>query len=77
MFSLLNDRFRTGKQRARMCKFLFSLPHFFHDLWQSFSACPYLDEYARFRNRHLAPVGYRIAFLIRQPVLLRIRSGKD
>lgn len=77
MFSLLNKRFRTGKHRARMCKFLNSLTQFFHSLWGPFSKASYLIGDVGLRSKRFITVGHQIAFSIRQPVLLRIRFGKD
>ena len=77
MFSLLNERYWTGKHRARMCKFLVCLSQFFHLLWQCFTTPFYLIEDARLRSQYFALVGHRIAFLPRQPVLLEIRCRKD
>jgi hypothetical protein len=77
MFSLLNKRFRMGKHRARMCKFLNSLPQFFRTLALGFSKLSYPIENGRLKSRDFAVSGHRIASLIRQPVLIRIRSRKD
>ena len=77
MFSLLNKRIGTGKHRVRMYKILNSLPQFFHTLSERFSKNPYLIEGRSFIREDFVLVGHRIAFLVRQPVLLRIRSRKD
>ena len=77
MFSLLNERFQRGKPRARMCKFLNSLPQFFPGLWRSFSRGSYLIDNARLKRERFAAIGHRIAFLVFQPVLPRLCCGKD
>ena len=77
MFSLLNKRLQTGKHRARMRKFLNSLPQFFRPLWRPFSKASYLIEDGMLSSAIFAAVGHRIAFLVPQPILLRNRSGKD
>ena len=77
MFSLLNRRLGGGKNPARMGKILNNLSLFFHGVWRQFSWPFYLVEGERLRSEGFPGVGHRIAFLIRQPVLIRIRSGKD
>lgn len=77
MFSLLNNWKGMGKYPARLCKFLNSLSRFFHNQWRQFSCSFYLVDGERFRSGVLAEVGHRIALLSPQPVLHRIRSGKD
>jgi len=77
MFSLLNSRVGEGKSSARMCKILNSLCRFFHVPWLPFSWSLYLVERERFRSVPFPEVGNRIALLSPQPVLIRIRSGKD
>ena len=77
MFNLLNSRIGKGKSSARMCKILNSLSPFFHCPRLLFSWSLYLVERERFRSVLFPGVGNRIAFLNPQPVLLRIRSGKD
>ena len=77
MFSILNTRFLTGKQPARMCKILISLPQFFHHLWRRFSRASYLIDDVRLKSMYSDDVGYRIALLLRQPVRLRICNRKD
>ena len=72
MFSLLNNRFWTGKLPARMDKFLNSLPQFFRILFSPFSRAFYLIGDVRLRTAHFHAVGHRIASPVRQLVLLRI-----
>jgi len=77
VFSLLNNDQGEGKISARMCKILNSLPPFFHEIWREFSRSFYVVEGDRFRNGHFADVGYRIASLVRRPVLFQIHGKKD
>lgn len=64
MFSLLNTQFGTGNHRARMCKFLNSLPQFSRSLWRRVFKASYLVEDLRFRSMHLCALGHRIASLV-------------
>jgi hypothetical protein len=77
VFSLLNGQALVGKNPARMCKILDSLSLFFHGIWRGFLRPVYLLEGLRLRSELSPEVGYRIAFFLRQPALLRIRGGKD
>lgn len=77
MFNLLNTDGSDGTNRARMCKILNSLFPFFHGAGRLFWQAFYLVENKVFRNALFGNVGYRIALLVRQPVLVRIRSRKD
>jgi hypothetical protein len=77
MFSLLNKRFGAGNHLARLCKFLNSLPQFFHSIWRRFPESSYLIESEHFRKGDSAGIGLPIALLVRQPALHRIRSGKE
>jgi hypothetical protein len=77
MFSLLNTRPGKGNFPARVCKILNFLSQFFHGTWRQFSRSFYLIEGERVRSEHFTNVGHRIALLVRQPVLIRIRSRKD
>lgn len=77
MFSILNTPFCRGKTSARMCKILNSLSTDFHGFRRRFLQGFYLVEPERFRDEVFAAVGHRIALLVRQPVPIRIRSGKD
>jgi hypothetical protein len=77
MFNLLNKRFGAGNHLARLCKFLNSLPQFFHSFGIHFLNTSYLVEDGRLRRGDSGASGHRIAFLIRQPVRVRIRSRKD
>jgi hypothetical protein len=77
VFSLLNSQTVAGKNPARMCKILDSLSLFSHGIWRRFLRPFYLLEGLRLRSMLSPRVGYGIAFFLRQPALLRIRSGKD
>jgi len=77
MFSLLNTESDRGNNPARMCKILNSLSPFLHEVLRQFSRPFYLIEGERLKSGRFAGVGHGIALLVRQPVLLRIRSGKD
>jgi hypothetical protein len=77
MFSLLNRQAGSGKNPARMCKILNSLSQFFRGIRRQFRRPFYLVESERFRSEHFARVGHGIALLVRQPVLIRIRSRRD
>jgi hypothetical protein len=77
MFSLLNKRFGAGNHLARLCKFLNFLPQFFPGFGMHFLNASYLVEDGRLRRGDSGVSGHRIAFLIRQLVLVQIRSRKD
>jgi hypothetical protein len=77
VFRLLNMEKGRGKNAARMCKILNSLSAFFLEVWRQLSRPFYLVEGARLSSERFCWVGHGIALLVRQPVLLRIRSGKD
>lgn len=77
MFSLLNKPARTGKIRTRMCKILDCLSPFCRGIRRRFLLASYPLASERVSRMLFSKVGYRIAFPIPQPVLLRVRSGKD
>jgi len=77
MFSILNTKEGKGNRRTRMCKFLDPLSKLFRSLGKWFPGCRYLYESERFRRRIFSMIGDRIAFLHVEPVMIRIRKGKD
>jgi hypothetical protein len=77
MFNMLNRWIKEGKDSPMVCKFLDSLSAFFHGI-HPFSGRPcYLLEEMELTDGTFPPFGFRTAFLICQPGLNRIRSGKD
>jgi hypothetical protein len=60
-----------------VCKFLDSVSAFFHGIPGLKKRPSYLVERIGLTNDGFEPVGLRIAFAMWQPVLIRIRSGKD
>lgn len=60
-----------------VCKILDGLSELSHGVRDGFGTRHYLLEGKQLRNRVFKEVGLRIAFLVRQPVLIRIRSRKD
>jgi len=60
-----------------VCKFLDSMSAFFHGIPGAKESSSYLLEGMGLKNRGVAPVGLRIASATWQPILIRIRAGKD
>jgi hypothetical protein len=58
-------------------KFLLSLSAFPHGIHGALARLSYLLEPMDLRDCASQPVGLRIAFLVRQPASVRIRTGKD
>jgi hypothetical protein len=76
VFNILNKRTRRGKKPPMVCKFIDSLSELSHGLTCWFEGSFYLLEGRELRNRVFAGVGLRIAFLVAQPVLIRIPRRK-
>jgi hypothetical protein len=77
MFNILNKGIREGRNSPMVCKFLDSVSDFFHEVPGLKEGPSYLVERMGLKSGGLEPVGLRIAFAMWQPVLIRIRSGKD
>jgi hypothetical protein len=77
MFNMLNTRTQRGKKPPLVCKILDCLCEVSHGLRYVFGKRRYLIEGRQLRNGVFGDVGLRIAFLLRQPVLIGIRGGKD
>jgi hypothetical protein len=77
MFNKLNKVAQRGKRPPMVCKILDGLSEVSRRLRTVFEACRYLIEGRQLRNAVFGEAGTRIAFLFRQPVLIRIRSRKD
>jgi hypothetical protein len=76
VFNILNKRTRRGKKPPMVCKFLDSLSELSHGLTIWLEGPFYLHEGRELRSKVFADVGLRIALLVAQPVLIRIRSRK-
>ena len=76
MFNMLNKRAQRGKKPPMVCKILDWLTELSGGLSGLFGLYRYVFEDRELRNRVFEEVGLRIAFLVRQPVLIRIRIGK-
>jgi hypothetical protein len=77
MFNILNNHSRKGKNPPMVCKILDWVSSFPHGIPRSCGRLFYVLEGMGFRNCRFPLFGSRIAFVIWQPVLLRIPSGKD
>jgi hypothetical protein len=77
MFSLLNTEIDKGKGLAKVCKFLDSLSVFFDSLREGVAGPIYLLEGEGFRSKIIPRVGHQIAFVVRQPVWVRIQVGRS
>jgi hypothetical protein len=77
MFNRLNKAGQRGKRRLMVCKILDCLSEVFRGSRALFGRRRYLIEGRQLRNEVFGEAGTRIAFLFRQPVLIRIRSRKD
>jgi len=77
MFNRLNIRMAEGKYPPMVCKFLDAMSAFPYEIYRLCEGTLYLLEGMGFRNCRFPLFGSRIAFVTWQPVLLRIRSGKD
>jgi hypothetical protein len=77
MFNMLNAWEKRGKKPPMVCKILDGLSRVFRELRELFGRHRYLIEGRQLRNGVFEEVGLRIAFLFRQPVLIRVRSRKD
>jgi hypothetical protein len=77
MFNMLNNGIRGGKNSPMVRKFVDSASAFFHGIPGLKKRPSYLVERMGLTIGGFEPVGLRIAFVIWQPVLIRIRSGKD
>jgi hypothetical protein len=77
MFNILNNREKSGKRPPMVCKFLGGLSGLSHGVRECCGRRRYLLEGKQLRNRVFEGVGLRIAFLVRQPVLIGVRRRKD
>jgi hypothetical protein len=77
MFNMLNTWEKRGKKPPMVCKILGRLSGVSHGLRELFGRRRYLIEGRQLRNEVFGEAGTRIAFLFRQPVLIRVRSRKD
>ena len=77
MFNILNTTANLRKYSPLVCKFLDLLSSLFHGIQRRCQGSSYLLEKMELRDRQFPPFGFRIAFPICQPALIRIRSGKD
>ena len=77
MFNRLNSGMAEGKYPPMVCKFLDAVSAFSREIYRLCKGTLYLLEGMGFRNCRFPLFGSRIAFVIWQPVLLRIPSGKD
>ncbi len=77
MFGLLNTTTDLRKYSPLVCKFLDLLSSLFHGLQRRCRGSSYLLEKTGLRDGEFPAFGFGIALTLRQPVLMRIRSGKD
>jgi hypothetical protein len=77
MFNMLNATGKRGKKPPVVCKILDGLYEVSHELREWLGRRRYVLEGRRLRNGIFGEVGLRIAFLVRGPVLIRIRSRKE
>jgi hypothetical protein len=77
MFILLNTTTDPRKYSPLVCKILDWMSSLFHGMQRLCGDSSYLLETMGLRDGQFPPFGFRIAFPILQPVLLRIRSGRD
>jgi hypothetical protein len=77
MFHILNTHSGKGKNPPMVCKILDWVSSFRHGIPKLRGRLFYVLEGMGFRNCQFPLFGFRIAFVIWQPALLRIRSGKD
>ncbi len=77
MFSLLNIEIDKGRDTAKVCKILDSLSVFFDSIREAVAGLFYLLEGEGVRRNTFPRVGHRIAFVVRQPVWVRIQDGRS
>jgi hypothetical protein len=77
MFNMMNRWMEEGNNSPMVCKFLDSLSAFFHEIPRLGGSSSYLLERMDLRDDQSPRFGFRIAFPIWQPALIRLRAGKD